>query len=138
MSQSVCPVPGAKKSSEDHSIESKEKSSAFGFGRNYLAASVADLQHAMTTGQVELVDVREQYEYDEGHLRPSKLIPLGQLQKRVKELDSTKPVYILCRSGARAITAAHQLTSAGFGDVRVVEGGILAWARAGYPVEHNR
>ena len=109
-----------------------------GSGPNYSEASVADLQQAMTTGQVELVDVREQYEYDEGHLRPSKLIPLGQLQKRVKELDSTKPVYILCRSGARAVSAAHQLTSAGFNDVRVVEGGILAWSRAGYPVEHNR
>lgn len=73
-----------------------------------------------------LLDVREPHEYQICHIN-GKLIPLGELPKRVKELDPSKKTIIHCRSGGRSYSAAEFLMKSGFKDVSNLKGGILAW-----------
>jgi rhodanese-related sulfurtransferase len=63
------------------------------------------------------------------------LIPLGQLAARQGELPRDRELIMVCRSGNRSGTAAAQLRRAGFAPVRNMAGGMIAWARAGLPVE---
>lgn len=76
-----------------------------------------------------VVDVREQHEWDIANLGPrgSKLIPLGQLPDRLGELDKSADIVVHCKSGARSAKAVDKLVEAGFGKVRNLTGGILAW-----------
>jgi rhodanese-related sulfurtransferase len=81
-----------------------------------------------------LVDVREPVEHTEDHIDGAQLIPLGQLEKRIGEIDRNTPVVVMCRSGKRGSEALRKLEGLGFSDVRNLEGGILAWKEAGHPV----
>ena len=58
---------------------------------------------------LEVVDVREQYEYDEVHIEGSKLIPMMGVQNRINEIDWSKTVVFVCRSGARSGHVARSL-----------------------------
>jgi rhodanese-related sulfurtransferase len=84
---------------------------------------------------VVLIDVREQEEYDAGHIPGVKLIPLGQLQQRLAEIPTDKTVVVTCRSGNRSGQGAVLLRQSGFSRVHNMDGGILAWEAAGLPVE---
>jgi rhodanese-related sulfurtransferase len=81
-----------------------------------------------------LVDVREPIEHAEEHLVGAKLIPLGQLEKRAAEIDRSAPVVVMCRSGKRGADALKKLQVLGIHEARNLEGGILAWKAAGFPV----
>lgn len=83
-----------------------------------------------------LLDVREADEYASGHAPGSVLIPVGQLNKRLKEIEGfqNKPVVLICRSGRRSAAAAEILQKAGFTEPSNVEGGMMAWEKAGLPV----
>lgn len=81
-----------------------------------------------------LLDVREQDEWDAGHAEAATLIPLGDLESRVGELDSAMPVAIICRSGRRSFVAAEYLKNLGFVNPVSVAGGMIAWVQAGHPV----
>jgi sulfur-carrier protein adenylyltransferase/sulfurtransferase len=76
-----------------------------------------------------LLDVREDYEYEAGHISGSKHIPLGQLAERLNELPRDGQLIIHCKSGARSAKALALLTEKGFSNAWNVTGGILAWAR---------
>lgn len=82
-------------------------------------------------GPPVLIDVREAYELASnlGHIDGVINIPLGSLMNRLSELQGykTKNVVVICRSGARAATGAQILLQAGFGNVAVLEGGMLSW-----------
>jgi rhodanese-related sulfurtransferase len=84
-----------------------------------------------------IVDVREDSEWNEQHIPGAIHIPLGQLNERLAELKQYKdsPVIAQCRSGKRSAKAADVLTSAGFSKVYNLEGGILAWDKAGLKTE---
>src|SRR5262249_19338538 len=77
---------------------------------------------------VNLIDVREPYEYDISKLPGAKLIPLGTLMDHVNELDSSKEYVIHCRSGARSAKAILQLQKLGFKKLKNLAGGINAYA----------
>jgi rhodanese-related sulfurtransferase len=83
----------------------------------------------------QLVDVREPEEWAAGHIPRSVHIPMDQLPSRFAELDRSRPVITVCRSGRRSLYSATDLLQAGFADVRSLAGGIIAWAEAGQPVE---
>ena len=76
---------------------------------------------------LELVDVREPFEYEICHLEGSKLVPLGQLPERVGDLSKSKTVVVYCHHGRRSANAVSYLTSEGFKDVKNLRGGIAAW-----------
>jgi rhodanese-related sulfurtransferase len=82
-----------------------------------------------------VVDVREPWEYQQGHVPGAVLIPLGQLASRVGELDSGRPVAVICASGSRSQSAAALLGQKGFKTVYNVSGGTSAWRRSGLSLE---
>jgi molybdopterin/thiamine biosynthesis adenylyltransferase/rhodanese-related sulfurtransferase len=89
---------------------------------------VEELKRRLDAGEdICVLDVREPHEYQicniNGHL-----IPLGDLPKRVHELDSSREIVAHCRSGARSAKAVDFLRQAGFKKVHNLAGGILAWA----------
>ena len=84
---------------------------------------------------VLLIDVREQYEYDDGHIPNITLIPMGQVVNRLDEIPTDREVIVTCRSGNRSHQVTEFLREKGFTNVHNMEGGILAWEKAGYAVE---
>ena len=89
---------------------------------------VEELKRRLDAGDdLFVLDVREPHEYQicniGGHL-----IPLGDLPKRVNELDSSREIVAHCRSGVRSAKAVGFLQQAGFKKVHNLAGGILAWA----------
>jgi molybdopterin/thiamine biosynthesis adenylyltransferase/rhodanese-related sulfurtransferase/molybdopterin converting factor small subunit len=75
-----------------------------------------------------LIDVREPFEYQIGNIPYAKLIPLGELPKRLKELNPDAEIVAHCKSGMRSAKAVALLKNAGFRKVRNMKGGILAWS----------
>ena len=91
--------------------------------------SVVELKKRLDAGEtINLIDVREQYEYDEFNLGGD-LIPLGTLPGKLEDLEDlkNKEVIVHCRSGARSGTAKMFLTQSGFTNVRNLLGGVLDW-----------
>ncbi len=74
-----------------------------------------------------LLDVREPHEYQIANLG-GHLIPLGELQKRTRELDPECEIVVHCKMGGRSQKAALILRQAGFQKVRNLAGGIQAWS----------
>lgn len=103
----------------------------FGSGSSVAEVSVAETVAAQANGNVQIVDCRTDREWKSGHLKGSRLIPLGSIGSRTSELDMEQPVIVVCRSGHRSAIAARQLAVAGFTDVKSVKGGINAWTRSG-------
>jgi sulfur-carrier protein adenylyltransferase/sulfurtransferase len=81
-------------------------------------------------GSRTLVDVRQDFEYAEGHLPGAKHIPLPELQERMAELDRGLPLLLYCRSGARSTAAGNMLAGQGFRHIMSLKGGIMAWQGA--------
>ncbi len=86
---------------------------------------------AESDSPITLIDVREPHEYEEVHATGAVLIPLGEVVDRKDELPAG-PIHIICRSGARSMTACEALSPLGY-DVTNIAGGTLAWVEAGYP-----
>lgn len=92
--------------------------------------SVAALKRRLADGSpFLLVDVREPFEWEMGHIDGSLHLPLGQLEARIGELDPALEIGLLCKSGVRSARALRLLQEAGFQKLWNIEGGILAWAR---------
>ena len=77
-----------------------------------------------------LVDVREPYEYEAGHLPGSLHIPLGNLPARVGEIPADSTAVFVCRAGGRSAAACAIAARAGVAEVVNLEGGLTAWAAA--------
>ena len=82
-----------------------------------------------------VLDVREQWEYDEGHIPGVTLMPMAKVSQRLDEIPADKTVIVTCRSGNRSGQVADYLRQQGFDNVHNMGGGILAWEAAGYDVE---
>jgi sulfur dioxygenase len=85
----------------------------------------------------QIVDVREPGEFvgPLGHIRGALLMPMADLPTRMAELDRTRPVVTVCRSGTRSAQAAQLLTKAGFAHVANLAGGMLRWRALGHPAQ---
>lgn len=84
-----------------------------------------------------VLDVREESEYQLGHILNSKLIPLGKLGERIGELEKHKeqPVVVVCRTGNRSGMACVTLGKRGFTQAYNLAGGVTAWQKANLPLE---
>jgi rhodanese-related sulfurtransferase len=87
-----------------------------------------------------LLDVREPGEYAAVHAVNAKLLPLGQVESRLQELEAFKdqPVAVICRSGRRSAQAVAMLQEAGLTQGVNVQGGTSAWVEAGLDVVAQR
>lgn len=99
---------------------------------------VSELCEDLDAGNCVVLDVREYPEYAAGHIRGARLMPLGEIERRAGEVDPSRPVYVVCRTGRRSGEARRRLKALGLADVRDVSGGMEAWEGAGLPVEHDR
>jgi len=80
-----------------------------------------------------LLDVREQDEWEEGHLAGATLVPLGQLPRRLTEMPKDRSIVVYCAVGGRSAHAAAFLRERGY-DAHNMRGGMRAWMMAGLPV----
>ena len=99
---------------------------------------VSDFKTGIMVPGVQVLDVRTQSEYNRGHLQNALLADWtdpASFAERIKSLEKDKPVYAYCFSGARSGAAATWLRKQGFKEVYNMQGGILAWTNAQYPVE---
>ncbi len=78
---------------------------------------------------LQLIDVREEWEWQIARLPGARLIPLGQLSSQIETLDPNREAVIYCKSGVRSMYAAYELEDAGFKKIANVTGGILRWSR---------
>ena len=99
--------------------------------------SVVGLSEMIENGEIHLVDVREKMEFAGGRVKGASLLPLGELEKRHAELDQSKSIYVICRTGRRSAEAQRKLLALGFTNVVNVTGGIEAWKKEGLPVERD-
>ena len=96
--------------------------------------TVAELQALLADDAVELLDVREKDERDEGYIPGSRHIPYRLVGAFGDELENGRPVVTICESGARAAVAASVLAAEGVDARPVLEGGIEEWQRQGHPL----
>ena len=94
--------------------------------------TVDDVTDPTAEGWVVL-DVREPFEWADGHIEGAILIPLGDLPARVRELDPQAHTLVVCHVGARSASATAWLRNQGH-DVANLAGGMDAWERAQRPV----
>jgi rhodanese-related sulfurtransferase len=118
---------------------------AVGLGLTTVRALAADhtkdtpemVKKALADKKAVLLDVREQSEWDAGHLQGAQLLPLSKLKgdditTLLKDLPKDKPIYAHCRSGGRCLTAADILIKQGY-DVRPLKQGYQDLLEAGFP-----
>jgi rhodanese-related sulfurtransferase len=86
--------------------------------------------------QLHVIDIREPGEWAAGRIEGTEHIPMAELLGNPGRLPTDRPLALVCRSGSRSRYAAQQLAGRGF-EVTDLEGGIIAWARAGLPVDAN-
>lgn len=84
-----------------------------------------------------VLDVRDEGEFNGGHVTHAKHVPEKQLEERMKELDKykSKPIIVCCGAGRRSSAVADVLRKRGFAEVVSLRGGIGAWQQAGMPLE---
>ncbi len=99
--------------------------------------TVFELTEQMENGEIRLIDVREKMEFAGGRINGAELIPLGELAERHKELDQTRPIYVMCRTGRRSAEAQKKLHALGFTNVINVVGGVEAWKKENLPLERD-
>lgn len=91
-------------------------------------------QRLQSDGELIVIDVRQPIETQDGTVPGALLIPLTEFGRRMSELPDDRTILTVCRSGHRSPIAARRLKRAGY-DVVNVSGGIMAWQRAGLPLE---
>lgn len=81
----------------------------------------------------DFLDVREEDEWQAGHIDGARHIPLRELSGRVGELAKGRPIVAVCRSGSRSAAAVRGLKQLGY-DAENLDGGVTAWTKAGLPL----
>jgi rhodanese-related sulfurtransferase len=99
-----------------------------------LEVSTEHTATALADGSAQVVDVREDYERDAGHIAGSRHIELGRLAAEAETLDRDRPVIFHCHVGSRSLMAAQAFREAGF-DAWSMAGGLEVWEQEGRPVE---
>jgi rhodanese-related sulfurtransferase len=98
----------------------------------------AEALRLMERGEAFIVDVREPDEHRREHVAGAALFPSSVFSVRgFPAADRARQTLVMCRSGSRARKVAEALWAAGRADVRVIEGGIVGWCKAGLPAERN-
>jgi rhodanese-related sulfurtransferase len=96
--------------------------------------SPEQVKQRLDRGEIELIDVREEYEWDAGRIAGAKHIELERLAGRAQEVPRDRPVVFQCRLGARSAMATQAFRAAGW-DAYNMDGGILEWVERGLPIE---
>jgi len=92
--------------------------------------TATELKQRMDSGEdIQLIDVRQPDEHDFARIKGAKLIPLGDIVKKMDELDASRETILHCKAGGRSAKAIEALQKAGFtGEIKNLKGGITAWS----------
>lgn len=90
----------------------------------YRQVRVTQVRDLVERGEV-IIDVRERYEYQAGHIKGSLSIPLSELRQRINEIPRNRPVYLHCRTGQRSYNAVMALQNLGYDNVYNITGSFL-------------
>lgn len=104
------------------------------FGDDQAEVAPGRVAELLERGEVQLIDVREPYEWDAGRIPGARHIELERLPSRAGEIDRERPVVFQCRLGARSAMATAAFRASGW-EAYNLTGGIQAWADAGLPLE---
>ena len=106
--------------------------------KGFQECSVQQLADTLQQGpNTNLIDVRTPLEFQEVHVPEARNFPLDRLTNDA-QLDRSKPLYVICKSGGRASQACAQLAQGDFDQLFLVEGGTDAWVTAGLPVVRGK
>lgn len=104
------------------------------FADDELERSPAQVRELLDSGAAVLVDVREPYEHEAGHVPGARPIELERLGWNAPTLPDDRPIVFCCRLGIRAKLAAHAFRRVGY-EAYNLTGGVAAWRAAGLPLE---
>ena len=105
------------------------------FGPSAPVISATELSEKLKFGKHPMViDVRQPEEFRQGHIAGAKLIPLGEIRKRMGELPKGREIICVCASGSRSSSAAKTLLKEGY-TVFDIQGGMHAWRHAKLPMQ---
>ncbi len=93
-----------------------------------------EVRAAHERGEIQLIDVREPYEWDAGRIAGARRIGLDQLAAEAESLTRDVPVLFYCRVGSRSSMAAGAFRQAGY-EAYSMDGGLVAWTGRGLPLE---
>jgi hydroxyacylglutathione hydrolase len=99
----------------------------------YAAGTPAELSRSISNGEVKIIDVRSDVEWDEGHIEQAEHFFLGKLPDQLDQLQRDGKIVVHCLSGARSAIGVSVLQAAGFTNVINLTGGYAAWKRDGLP-----
>jgi rhodanese-related sulfurtransferase len=100
---------------------------------NGLEVSTEDTAKVLADDTAQVIDVREDYEREAGHVAGSRHIALAQVAAEAESIDPERPVIFYCRVGSRSLMAAQAFRRAGF-DAYSMAGGVQRWAEEGRPL----
>jgi rhodanese-related sulfurtransferase len=101
----------------------------------FIRLSVTEAKHMMENGGAQVIDVRESWEYGNGHIPGAEHMPVNTVFARRDELSRDRDVIFVCAVGQRSALACEMAAAAGLVRLYNVEGGTEAWIEAGYLVE---
>jgi len=130
--EAFCGLP--RRTKEDHPVfrTAQEQVKALGWARDVDVA-----RNLMGREDVQWVDVREPDEYRMFRVAGATLIPMGEIARRLGELDPAKETIVVCLSGERSARVTLELRRRGFDKAFNLTGGMKAWIKAGFPVEQG-
>jgi rhodanese-related sulfurtransferase len=100
---------------------------------NQVEVSTEDTAKALADDSAQVIDVREDYERETGHVAGTRHIALAHVAAEAESIDRERPVIFYCRVGSRSLMAAQAFRRAGF-DAYSMAGGVLQWAQEGRPL----
>ena len=118
----------------EHNVEALVQDAPLELGPDIDAETVASV---INRDDIFLLDVREAWEHEAGHIVGNTLIPVGSVQNRLAEIPTDKTVIVYCHSGGRSARVSNFLRQQGYTNVHNMLGGIVAWQRAGFGVENE-
>ena len=94
--------------------------------------SPQELREKLVNGDTRplVIDVREPREFKRGHIPQAQLIPLPKILSDIPDLPNNREIVVVCRGGRRSTRATYMLQNKGYQNVRVLQGGMLAWESA--------
>lgn len=102
---------------------------------DFYRIDVEDAKKLIESGDVDIVDVREPWEYEQGHIPNARLVPLNTLLSNPHEHLTRDNILMVCGVGQRSAVAAEMATALGFTRVYNLEGGTTGWIQQGLPIE---
>ncbi len=104
----------------------------------YMDIDAAELHRLLAENKILLVDVRTDDEADRGIIQDALNIPLHMIPLKMDELSGDKPLVFYCHAGVRSAQAAAFMASKGREHIYNLQGGVLAWGKAGYSLHQRK